>query len=194
MPRLTAEQSRERLIDAATSLFRDRGPAQVSVREIATHAGVNHGLVHRHFGGKQGLVTAVLGRILRATGQAIGDGLHEDPAQAVERGLDLLMQERWVARVMADLLAQSGSPEGIPEASMMPILRKRGELDEQQALHLAVAEAAVLGWMLFEPLVARGTGLDRMSETERRRLLSQTLAATLVPLLDRAVDPDASKM
>jgi TetR/AcrR family transcriptional regulator, repressor for neighboring sulfatase len=48
------------LIEAAIELFAERGPAAVSVREIATRAGVNHGLVHRHFGSKEGLLSAVL--------------------------------------------------------------------------------------------------------------------------------------
>ena len=48
------------LIQSASLLFAHRGIAGVSVREIAQHAQVNHGLVHRHFGSKEGLVKAVL--------------------------------------------------------------------------------------------------------------------------------------
>ena len=48
------------LIQSASLLFAQRGIAGVSIREIAQHAQVNHGLVHRHFGSKEGLVQAVL--------------------------------------------------------------------------------------------------------------------------------------
>src|SRR5262245_13339449 len=51
------------LIDATISLLAERGPAALSVRDIAAHAGVNHGLVHRHFGSKQALVRAALDRL-----------------------------------------------------------------------------------------------------------------------------------
>ena len=58
------------LIDAAIALLAERGPAAVSVRDIATRAGVNHGLVHRHFGSKQALVRAKQQRMRE--GQAQG--------------------------------------------------------------------------------------------------------------------------
>src|SRR5262249_1455258 len=50
------------ILDAATALFAKRGPAAVSVRDIASAAGVNHALVHRHFGSKQAVLRAVLER------------------------------------------------------------------------------------------------------------------------------------
>src|SRR5690349_5044299 len=48
------------ILDAAAELFAARGPRAVSVRDIASHAGVNHGLVHRHFGSKEAVLRAVL--------------------------------------------------------------------------------------------------------------------------------------
>ncbi|WP_131725063.1 helix-turn-helix domain-containing protein, partial [Mycobacteroides abscessus] len=38
----------------------EKGPAATSIREVATRAGVNHGLVHRHFGSKRQLLAATL--------------------------------------------------------------------------------------------------------------------------------------
>jgi len=48
------------LVSTAMELFALRGPAAVSVREVAARAGVNHALTFRHFGSKDGLVQAVL--------------------------------------------------------------------------------------------------------------------------------------
>ncbi len=45
----------EALIKSAAELFAERGVSGVSLREIAAHAGVNHGLIHRHFGSKENL-------------------------------------------------------------------------------------------------------------------------------------------
>src|SRR5262245_25725199 len=50
------------VLDAATALFAARGPASVSVRDIASAARINHALVHRHFGSKQDMLRAVLER------------------------------------------------------------------------------------------------------------------------------------
>ncbi len=43
------------LIEAAAELFSKRGVKNVSLREISAHAGVNLGLIHRHFGSKEAL-------------------------------------------------------------------------------------------------------------------------------------------
>ena len=53
----------EALLDAANRLFATAGPADVSLRAIARAAGVNHGLVHRHFGTRDALVDRLLERI-----------------------------------------------------------------------------------------------------------------------------------
>ncbi|NNL66837.1 MAG: TetR family transcriptional regulator [Myxococcales bacterium] len=58
------DQVIEALTDAATSLVAERGAAAVSVREIAARAGVNHALVFRHFGSKDGLIQAVWDRLV----------------------------------------------------------------------------------------------------------------------------------
>lgn len=46
------------LVAAAVELFALRGPASVSVRDVARLAGVNQGLIYRHFGSKQALLAA----------------------------------------------------------------------------------------------------------------------------------------
>ncbi len=52
--------TRETLLSSAVELFAQHGPATVSIRDIARHAGLNHGLLHRHFGSKQALVTEAI--------------------------------------------------------------------------------------------------------------------------------------
>ena len=47
-------------IRAAAQLFAERNPSQVSVREIATRAGVSHALVHRYLGTKDDIFRAAL--------------------------------------------------------------------------------------------------------------------------------------
>ncbi|MBX3286199.1 MAG: TetR/AcrR family transcriptional regulator [Actinobacteria bacterium] len=54
------DSPRAKLLAAAVELFSEQGPASVSIRDIARHAGVNHGLIHRHFGSKDDLLAEAI--------------------------------------------------------------------------------------------------------------------------------------
>lgn len=54
--------ARERLLDAASALLSERDNLAISLNEISVRAGLNHGLVNYYFGGKEGLLTALLER------------------------------------------------------------------------------------------------------------------------------------
>ena len=62
------------VLEAASQLFAEKGPAATSIREVAARAGVNHGLLHRHFGSKRQLLAGTLQHLadtaaaLRASG------------------------------------------------------------------------------------------------------------------------------
>jgi len=73
------EQVCAALIETATTLFAQRGPAAVSVREIAQLTGVNHGLIHRHFGSKNGLLVAVLDQLADTIGATVGETTENEP-------------------------------------------------------------------------------------------------------------------
>src|ERR1700744_4300290 len=77
------------ILEAATDLFAERGPAATSIRDIAARSKVNHGLGFRHFGTKDQLVGAVLDHL----GESLSGLLHSDaPADVVERALDRQMR------------------------------------------------------------------------------------------------------
>ena len=48
----------KKLIESAAVLVGSLGPNQLSIRDIADHAGVNHAQIHHYFGGKDGLLIA----------------------------------------------------------------------------------------------------------------------------------------
>jgi AcrR family transcriptional regulator len=56
---LSRELSEQRLIDATVVLLKTHTVSEISVRQIAHEADVNHGLVHSYFGSKSGLLVAV---------------------------------------------------------------------------------------------------------------------------------------
>ncbi|WP_150252197.1 TetR/AcrR family transcriptional regulator [Nocardiopsis deserti] len=62
-PRMTkGERTRQRIIDSASELFAKSGYLAVSLRDIATHAGLTHAGVLHHFPNKEAMLLRVLGR------------------------------------------------------------------------------------------------------------------------------------
>jgi AcrR family transcriptional regulator len=56
------QRTRERLLDAAETLFGDRGIHQTSLDEIAAAAGLTKGAIYANFAGKKDLIAAILDR------------------------------------------------------------------------------------------------------------------------------------
>jgi AcrR family transcriptional regulator len=70
--------TRERLLQAATALFAERGFEKVTVRDIVAAAGANVAAVNYHFAGKLGLYTEVIDRAISLV-QSAHDGTHDAP-------------------------------------------------------------------------------------------------------------------
>ncbi len=68
---ITAQQTRQRLLDAGLAVFSEVGYHGATIREIAGRAGTNIAAISYHFGGKDGLYTAVVrSAFALAAGQA----------------------------------------------------------------------------------------------------------------------------
>lgn len=65
-----AGETRERLVNAATEILSDRGPAGFKVTDVAARAGVNVALISYHFGGRDALIDEVLRHAGRQVAQA----------------------------------------------------------------------------------------------------------------------------
>jgi AcrR family transcriptional regulator len=57
---VAGSETRTRILDAALAVIDRRGLARLSVEEVAVEAGVSRPTVYRHFGGREGLVTATI--------------------------------------------------------------------------------------------------------------------------------------
>jgi AcrR family transcriptional regulator len=66
---MVAEDTRERILDAAERLFSERGFDGTSIRDVTAEAGVNLAAVHYHFGSKEDLLRAVLERVVVPTNE-----------------------------------------------------------------------------------------------------------------------------
>jgi len=183
------EAVRAALLDAAALLFSTRGPATVSVRDIAAHAGVNHGLVHRHFGSKQALVAGVLERGAREIAAMVAGTEWKPGALSGVFSATASRGAYW--RLLARALLDGASPRELQHdfptgrllVEMFGERRRSGALAAEFDPKLVAAGtmALGLGWLLFEPFVLAATGLDR---GERDAVRADVIRA-LVALLER---------
>lgn len=105
-------ETRRRLLDAAAELFSERGIDAVSIDTIAEAADRTSGAVYAHFGGKDGLLTALLEELKDETAGvmqaelSVGDDIDAelaaawrtfaDPPPGPGRGWMLLEHELWL--------------------------------------------------------------------------------------------------
>src|SRR5262249_4395732 len=104
-PRVRDKAKRqEDLLRAAVKVFARRGFEAATNQEIATEAGCSAGLIHAHFGGKRGLLLAVIeSGILRTASiprpAPPGQELEEDLEQMLVDYLDSMWKLRDITRV-----------------------------------------------------------------------------------------------
>ncbi|AKK02724.1 transcriptional regulator, TetR family [Corynebacterium epidermidicanis] len=79
--RMTGEQRREQLISIGRTLFAERGFDGASVEEVAARAEVSKPVVYEHFGGKEGLYSAVVDRDMQALEQTMTQSLAQGTAR-----------------------------------------------------------------------------------------------------------------
>lgn len=170
------DEVRAALIDAAGRLFAERGPARVTVREVATAAGVNHGLVHRYVGSKEDLLGAVLDDLADAMADEITAAGEDPPRFAPGTAGDRFL------RVLAHALLDGAAPEQHQRSfplveAMVRLAQQRGGLAERDArLGAARAAAEQLGWRLYGPFVLRAAGLTEADAPDVARLVDEGTA------------------
>ncbi|HVY62998.1 MAG TPA: TetR/AcrR family transcriptional regulator [Planctomycetota bacterium] len=162
----SAEETKERLIEAVIRLMDGRAVADISVKDIAAAAGVNHGLVHRYFGSKEALVREAVVRT-----NALVSGSAPQVGRATWM-LRLLRERPEIARILArccldgprDLLPLAAPPAEVREPYVAGIRRALaalglGERAPDPYVVNAAGCAAALGWVVFRPLFEQGFGL-----------------------------------
>ncbi|MDH4224078.1 MAG: TetR/AcrR family transcriptional regulator [Deltaproteobacteria bacterium] len=107
-----AESTKEKLLTAARHCLVELGHEGCTVKRIARQAGVNHGLVHHYFGGKEELFAQVLRR-------------ESDSIAGIMRGISTLEEAKQVLgeRLFGSLGHQRFMFEMISLSRRMPRLR-----------------------------------------------------------------------
>lgn len=100
--------SRDRILDAAGTLFAERGYNGVSMRDLAGAAKVNLGAINYHFGGKRSLYHETVRQLIEDIGPLLGPTIHrlrDDVAAAGgDRTALAACAERFIRAVFAAVL------------------------------------------------------------------------------------------
>ena len=103
-PRADGARNRQRLIDAAKSVFADVG-MNASLEEIARRAGVGIGTLYRHFPSREAVVEAVYRREVEQLAAAVPQLLERStPAEALHQWMHLFIDYIATKRLIAPSL------------------------------------------------------------------------------------------
>jgi AcrR family transcriptional regulator len=125
-------RTRERVLDATTELFNERGPDRVTTAEIARTVGINEGNLYYHFHTKESLVLALFARFEADAEvfaiQALGD--RSSDTQSYGDLLGEWFRLVWTYRFLfRDLLALAGSMPALASPIREMSGRMRGVVD-----------------------------------------------------------------
>jgi AcrR family transcriptional regulator len=166
--------------------FAQRGPAAVSVREVAARAGVNHALVFRHFGSKDGLVQAVWERVVQdLAGRVV--------AAPDQRGLVVLAEAlaesetiwKLLARAVLDGQAATIAAYRYPFVDTLVWAAARGQeaglltATAHPRLLVAMVVALGFGWLIYHPVLLPLLGIPMRDVRERREELRDAVMTLL---------------
>ena len=162
--------TQEAILRAAAELFAERPPSRVTIRDVAARAGVNHSLVHRHYGTKDNLLRAVMQ--LGSTDYSKHIDELTDPAEAFRAGFAFAAEGDPVAaataRALLDGTIRPRDGQGYPGmerhiALLQSAIATRGvESRFPPRVITAAAFALMGGWFLLEESLISSAGLSDM--------------------------------
>jgi AcrR family transcriptional regulator len=165
------------VLAAASELFAEKGPAATSIREVAARAGVNHGLLHRHFGSKRQLLAATLQHLADSSAVLRESGGRPEQLEAAHE-----LQIRVMVRSRLDGFAIEELQERYPSMERFLEQVRSSHRDEDQARLLAAhAMALQFGWGLMAPTLRAAFGLNNLSDAEIRQAVAEQIAKIIAP-------------
>jgi TetR/AcrR family transcriptional regulator, repressor for neighboring sulfatase len=160
------------MTESTTELIVERG-LTMSVREIASRARVNHGLVHTYFGSKDALLVAAFDEINARAAAERGTSGYPASDIAARRGGELA---KAIARVMLEADGDLFSSHPVIGSWREALRRDRADLSAAQVdERVAVAAAAGLGWALFADLLSDVLGFDDAARSSAQARIAELL-------------------
>jgi TetR/AcrR family transcriptional repressor of nem operon len=114
------QENRERILEVAGQLFRERGLADVSVADVMQAANMTHGGFYRHFADKDELVQLAAGEVLQSSRAAQANVTRENGADLATVARSYLSVRHRDARATSCIFAALG-----PELARAPDATRR---------------------------------------------------------------------
>lgn len=179
--------SEQKLIDAAAELLGEVGPRAMSVRGIAERAGVNHGLVHHYFGGKDGLLKAAMTQLVEEHAVFAREQSHGSPVPAP---LALKEDQKYLRAVVRSVLddemelAQTELTAGVsvPRTALEHAVSKKKleKADVETKALFSIGMALEMGWAALEPFIFASMDVVGNEEQEAVRTYVREFQKTYV--------------
>lgn len=184
-----ADTVRADLLDATLELLSERPAGDLTVREIAARAGVQHSLITRHFGSKDALIAEAVGMVASQYAREVASA--DDPADGFARGIRHLRaapSAGFVLTAPAERRAGDDADERFPGLAVhLQALLAAGADDDTETRVLAgILISMVIGWS-----VGRDTVMEAMDLPKDRTTEVDSLAEEIVARLVRSQLPDA---
>ena len=197
-------ETRERILDAAHTVFLRKGTANSRTQEIADEAGVNKALVHYYFGTKAALADAIFERALGTIMPRIF-GILADPQRSIEQKVPDVMREQidfhsarpyLAGYLLSEMHAEPdrlarliGSRGGVPLDVIRRQLREAARAGRMRPISAEQFVVNLMGLLIFpfaiRPALGALLSLDATRWPafleERRRLLPDFFLAGLRP-------------
>lgn len=182
-------ETRERILQVATELLAEKGPAATSTRAICSAAGITAPTLYHHFKTKDRLFEAVVADGFRrfVEGKAEATAAGDDALENLRGGFD-----QYVAFALANpsfysVVFDRADPERLPEAAEEAhgmLLSSLGDVERERGLRVGAELAAQVVWAaahgVASLLISRpGFGWEgSLVETAREAAIGAVVAPT----------------
>lgn len=179
--RESSEIVKDRILKVATELFSRYGVNGVGIRRIAEEAGINHALIIRYFGTKEGLVTEILRREISGLSSSYPPKFTQSPQRALAKLREILLDTITTDESTMKLIVRSGldglSPESYLDDSgeraanviarwIASQQKDKGLPDPRYVSVLIIG--AIFSWVSIAPWLMTSVGLPPDSFEERK--------------------------
>jgi AcrR family transcriptional regulator len=177
MSRMTPDQRRAAIVDAALAVARRKGLASTTVRDVAAEMGTSSGLIHHYFGTMDDVLAAAFENVaaadLELSASAMTDARDAVRAIAVFLGTYALADKDWAFQLWLDAWAEAARRPALQAASRrlnlawQALVQRQIEVGVEAGL-FRCQDPAAASWRLLSMLdglalqvVAHGTTISR---------------------------------
>ena len=177
------EEIKEAILQATEELLARHSPTEISLRQIAKSANLNHSLIHRYFGTKENVILAVHDRIISKLGAQFSaiDSLDGNVEKLFKINEENPSRRVLLARAMLDGADPHLIRHHFPTIHQLIELIKKKKSETAKPTEYdpetlaAFLAGAVMGWFLYEPFLLASTGLENRDKNKVHKQIIEIL-------------------